>query len=201
LFAISFFWQSIYLLPIVKSTRLHSLKMILSNRFLALCSIMALASGHPSFKNDSIILLEETIGDVHLVWRGDPNPILATFPQLNSLAPVCGTNDLKCDGSHQADIVACQAVAGALSGSERNNPLPGSPREVCATTTSHGKCCVTWANAASGAIRSNLVNAVIKINNGCMDSGKQKVSGLVRNSYVGSTCTTVCLSDRETRCN
>jgi hypothetical protein len=112
----------------------------------------------------------------------------------------CGSNTVQCYKSHKAPSSVCSGLAFALSGPQKDG-IVRNPRSICfqAKGQSSGQCCVSWANPVSNAVDSDFLNAMTLVNNGCLDQSSQ-VSGLIRDTMIGSTCTTVCLSNRDDGC-
>ncbi|KAI0540377.1 hypothetical protein GGR58DRAFT_461123 [Xylaria digitata] len=107
----------------------------------------------------------------------------------------CGSNTLVCDNSHLADRNACTNLINDLRVSSAS--LLNSLRSICATYGG-SRCCVSWHNPVSNAIRNNLVSAAQKALDGCR--GDTGVSGKTMDTMIGSTCTNQCLSNRPDGC-
>jgi hypothetical protein len=115
----------------------------------------------------------------------------------------CGSNAVTCHGSHRAPSSVCLGLAVALGGPQESGTVTRNPRSICFTETGqsvNGKCCVSWANNVSNAVDGDFLNAITALNNQCVDTSSGQVSGLMRDTTIGSTCTTVCLSNRDDGC-
>ncbi|GAB1317751.1 hypothetical protein MFIFM68171_07961 [Madurella fahalii] len=108
----------------------------------------------------------------------------------------CGSNSIQCFSSNTANPGTCQQLINNV----RNNGsgLPSSPRSIC-FSNSGGQCCISWANPVSGAIQAHLADAAQSTLNTC--STGSAVSGVSRNTIIGTTCTTQCLSNRASGCS
>jgi len=141
-----------------------------------------------------------------LAYYVDADPINSTLPLTtspNNKSPlskkVCGSNNVSCYSSNQANQTLCNGLVNNLARSGAN--VPYSPRSICLFGGGCGcTCCVSWANPvpAGTAQQFQLANAADKVLSQC--SSSSGVSGLTRNTLIGDTCTTQCLSDRSTGC-
>ncbi|KAI9778781.1 MAG: hypothetical protein M1839_007871 [Geoglossum umbratile] len=114
-------------------------------------------------------------------------------PAARDLTPrACGTNDVSCSGSHQADFWDCYDLTIAL-GNDGSTILPVSPRSIC-----YGTCCTSWSHAQAGIRKAYLVFANNRIISEC--GGGNTLSGLARNVNLNNNCMTQCLSNRPTGC-
>ncbi|GKT52492.1 uncharacterized protein ColSpa_12673 [Colletotrichum spaethianum] len=152
---------------------------------------------------ESLVVLEQFETEFGTAtWYGDAedSPISKRAPEneATSLNRRCGSNAVTCSGSHQGPASACAQLIVSIAGPRSGQSVPSSPRSFC-LTGSGGNCCVSWANPLSNAYYSQLVPAAQKVNNQCQSGGW--VSGLSRDTLIGNTCTTQCLSDRPNGCS
>lgn len=112
---------------------------------------------------------------------------------------VCGTNDVECGRSYFAAEDHCNLLIGDIYDSDIT--LPKSPRSICRADRC-GVCCISWANPVVDAVRNELVDAAEKVFESCVSKRHNHyVSGLTRNTLIGRTCTTQCLSNRPNGCS
>ncbi len=111
----------------------------------------------------------------------------------------CGSNQVECYGSHVASTSTCAQLIVSVVGPRAQTPIPSSPRSFC-LTGSGGQCCISWANVVNNAVYKDLVSSAMAVNDQCQNSAGQ-VSGLTRDTLIGSTCTTQCLSGRPDGCS
>jgi hypothetical protein len=129
--------------------------------------------------------------------RSDDLPEPATN---NDLVRRCSNDKPKCFGSHHASSPICGALVTGLGLFFNDAELKESPRAVCIEGSGQaaGKCCVSWASVVRNDHLADLFDAALNVYNTCSNGGR--VSGLVRDAQVGGACTTVCISDRLSRC-
>jgi len=107
-------------------------------------------------------------------------------------------NERKCSPDALAIQGACAQLIQDYSSS--HNPIKKDPRSICKTYPGLGQCCFSWSNIIYGASEIDVANAAVQLSNGCVDS-TGKVSGRLVNTIIGSSCTTLCLSNRATHCS
>jgi hypothetical protein len=165
---------------------------------LLLTSVCALPTTDTA-ANPFKILLSEKVPAGTLIWYGYETETTSSLSRsLASLLPrACGTNNVFCDTNHSADAQVCANLISTLS-QFGSDSVPQSPRSICLIGNAGARCCVSWANAVPGLVKSNLVNAATAALNGCRTPNA--VSALTRNTLLQSTCTTQCLSDRPNGC-
>ncbi|KAJ4390440.1 hypothetical protein N0V85_007222 [Neurospora sp. IMI 360204] len=170
-----------------------SKKMLAIGVFLA---SMASATPVPVPAEDGLIIIEQTeIEDGTITWYGEEStPITARSPLSPELHKRCGSNAVTCSGSHKAYAPVCTNLINNLS----TQSIPQSPRSVCLTQGGN-QCCISWANVVQDAQFWYLQSAASKALNGCVSNSY--VSGLTRDTLIGNTCTTQCLSDRASGCS
>jgi hypothetical protein len=174
--------------------------------FIIAASLTAVVRGLPSpspspAPEELKVIGQYEVEGGNITWYGDSDtPAKRSFDTVD-LNRRCGTNAVTCSGSHKASSTVCGGLGFALSGPQNSGTVIRNPRSVCykASGQSSGECCVSWANPVSNAVDGDFTNAVITINNRCVD-GSRQVSGLMRDTTIGSTCTTVCLSNRPDGC-
>ncbi|KAH7635554.1 hypothetical protein SMAC4_13726 [Sordaria macrospora] len=158
---------------------------------------IASASPVPALAEDGLVIIEQTeIAEGTITWYGEEEstPIAARSPVSADLDKRCGSNLQTCSGSHRAYAPVCNNLINSLSGQS----IPQSPRSVC-LSQGGDQCCISWANVVRDAQFYYLQNAARKVLNGCV-SGNW-VSGLTRDTLIGNTCTTQCLSNRPNGCS
>ncbi|KAK3689311.1 hypothetical protein B0T22DRAFT_440794 [Podospora appendiculata] len=131
-------------------------------------------------------------------WYGDASPDTSDeiqHEEASQLDKRCGTNQVACSSDHRAPVSLCNDLINTIR-ARGSDFIPASPRSFC--LSSGGTCCVSWANVVTGAVWSTLINSANKLVSQCNSGGN--VSGLTRDTLVGSTCTTQCLSNRATGC-
>ena len=170
----------------------------------ATCSLPCLVWGIPTLEPSDLVILEQFTkdagaGPVSITVYGDASrPSQGSEEVANRAGPDldrrCGSNQVTCDNSNGANRDACVNLVNAFRGDQAQ--LPGSPRSICATY-SGAKCCVSWHNPVSGAVRAHLVDAASKSLNTC---GTNPISAKASNVLIGQTCTDQCLSNRATNC-
>ncbi|KAH6630622.1 hypothetical protein B0J18DRAFT_364340 [Chaetomium sp. MPI-SDFR-AT-0129] len=159
---------------------------------------------------DLVPIGTETINGIDLVWYGAPEPSSANPHTRLTKAAVefananantkrdCGTNDVKCSGSHKASNGVCQALLSALK-ANGGNTVSRSPRAVC-QGQNNNQCCASWSVEVDGnLLYGDLYDAANKVIGQCNSGGS--VSGLARNVNLAGTCATQCLSNRANGCS
>ncbi|KAK3344563.1 hypothetical protein B0H65DRAFT_508453 [Neurospora tetraspora] len=172
---------------------------MLSKKILAIgvfLASMASATPVPVPAEDGLIIIEQTeIEDGTITWYGEGStPITARSPVSPELHKRCGSNTVTCSGSHKAYQPVCINLINSLS----SQSIPQSPRSVCLSQGGN-QCCISWANVVQDAQFWYLQSAAWKALNGCVSNNH--VSGLTRDTLIGNTCTTQCLSDRASGCS
>jgi hypothetical protein len=172
--------------------------------FFIAASLTAVVHGLPSPSTDTGLKVtrQYEVEGGTLTWYEDSTPAKRSFDTVD-INRRCGTNAVKCSGSHTAPSSVCFGLTAALAGPQDSGTVTRNPRSICFKATGqsvNGECCVSWANNVSGAVDGDFVNAVMAVNNQCVDSSTAQVSGLMRDTIIGSTCTTVCLSNRADGC-
>ena len=112
----------------------------------------------------------------------------------------CGDNDITCytSGSHQASTDSCWFLLNSLQASSGDS-APKSPRSIC-VSQSGNQCCTSWADQVNGPLFfRDLIPAVQKLLTTCPAPGG-RMSGTSKDTDLGGTCTTQCLSDRPNGC-
>ncbi|KAF8144969.1 hypothetical protein K438DRAFT_1735693 [Mycena galopus ATCC 62051] len=158
---------------------------------LALAFFQARASPVVEDASDLVVLsTQETANGTITVWGYADGAFERAVEKRQ-----CGGNAVTCSGSHTADVNSCRQLISSLS-SSAGSGLGTSPRSLC-VTQSGNQCCVSWADAVSGLVQGDLVNAAVAVFNDCAGS---TVSGLSRDTNLNGVCTTECLSNRPTGC-
>ncbi|KAF9773842.1 hypothetical protein IL306_008249 [Fusarium sp. DS 682] len=152
----------------------------------------------PEAPEGLIVLAQESVDDGAgvLTFYGDADPTAAEKRDESGLSKRCGSNQVSCFGSHRAPIWVCTDLLYQMERS--STQLRQSPRSIC-KTTSGKQCCISWAKAVSGGKEDNLSPAGYKVASEC-NWGDNTVSGLTRDTQIGNTCTTQCLSNRPDGC-
>ncbi|EXK40906.1 hypothetical protein FOMG_07635 [Fusarium oxysporum f. sp. melonis 26406] len=152
----------------------------------------------PEAPEGLVVLAQESVDDGAgvLIFYGDADPAAAKKRDESGLSKRCGSNQVSCFGSHRAPIWLCSALLYQLEIS--STQLQESPRSICKQASSK-QCCVSWAHPVSGGKKDNLAPAGYKVNSEC-NWGDNTVSGLTRDTQIGNTCTTQCLSNRPDGC-
>ena len=119
---------------------------------------------------------------------------LPPLPELEKRQ--CGSNTLICNSRNYIPSARCSRQLIDSIRATANNGLQEAPRSIC-LQNSNGFCCVSWANPVRGGRRGYLVSAAEKTLAGCVNNGQ---SGLTRNTNLGGTCTTQCLSSDANTC-
>ncbi|KAK3489858.1 hypothetical protein B0T13DRAFT_406112 [Neurospora crassa] len=164
--------------------------------FSAFLAAIAFASPVPAPAEDGLIIIEQTeTENGTITWYGDEStPITARSTPSPELDKRCGSNAVTCSGSHRAYAPVCTNLINSLS----SQAIPQSPRSVCLSQGGN-QCCISWANVVQDAQFYYLQSAARKALNGCVSSSY--VSALTRDTLIGNTCTTQCLSNRATGCS
>ena len=110
---------------------------------------------------------------------------------------VCGSADEKCYSGHRANAAVCNRLIYELETSPA--PIKSSPRAVCQVHPCCGKCCISWADRVYNGIYPELARPAYKVLGSCTNH-EGMVSGLTRNTLLGETCTTECVSNRPDGC-
>jgi hypothetical protein len=108
----------------------------------------------------------------------------------------CGSNDLFCSRNYIPTNTCVVQLYSDINLTYRDT-IPEAPRSICRSSSTGGFCCVSWAHPARGAVRNNLLAAMQKAQYGCVLNSQ---SGLTRNTNLGGTCTTQCLSSDANTC-
>jgi hypothetical protein len=108
----------------------------------------------------------------------------------------CGSNDLFCSRNYIPTNTCVVQLYSDINLTYRDT-IPEAPRSICRSSSTGGFCCVSWAHPARGAVRNNLLAAMQKAQYSCVLNGQ---SGLTRNTNLGGTCTTQCLSSDANTC-
>ncbi|KAK3317511.1 hypothetical protein B0T19DRAFT_479584 [Cercophora scortea] len=166
----------------------------------AFLATLATALPQPDATPSGLVILDQFETEFGTAtWYGDASPEkrdLATEHEAGAqLDKRCGTNQVACGSDHRAPVSLCNDLINTIR-ARGSDFIPASPRSFC--LSSGGTCCVSWANVATGAVWSTLINGANKLVSQCNSNGA--VSGLTRDTLVGSTCTTQCLSNRATGC-
>ena len=173
--------------------------MLFPKLIVAAASLPFLARGMPASEFPGLEVLEQfTKDDGALIITVYGDADWSSPSRRDSAAGLerrCGSNQVTCDNEHLADRNACVSLVNALDGDQAE--LQGSPRSICGTYSGK-KCCVSWHNPASGAVRASLVPPAQAILNQC--KGDTGVSGKTSDSLLGQTCTNLCVSNREKGC-
>ncbi|KAF4460463.1 hypothetical protein FALBO_12754 [Fusarium albosuccineum] len=155
----------------------------------------------PSAPRDLVVLAREVVDDVDgtLTFYGDADPAAAEMSKRDGseLSKRCGSSTVSCFGSHRADAWVCNQLTYQVERS--TTQLQQSPRSIC-MTISGKQCCISWANVVSSGQEKDLANAAYKVLGDCNIWNDGTVSGLTRDTQIGNTCTTQCLSDRADGC-
>ncbi|KAK3392214.1 hypothetical protein B0T20DRAFT_360471 [Sordaria brevicollis] len=181
---------------------------MLSKQFLAISAFLAAvasATPVPAPAEDGLVILQQNETEVGTItWYTDTDADADTeqpvdrrsvsAPLSQDLHKRCGSNTLTCSGSHRAYSPVCSNLINSLSGQS----IPQSPRSVCLSQGGN-QCCISWANVVQDAQFYYLQSAAWKALNGCVSNSY--VSGLTRDTLIGNTCTTQCLSDRASGCS
>ena len=174
--------------------------MLFPKLIMAAASLPFLAQSMPASELSGLKILEQFTkedGALSITIYGDADSSIS--PRQDAAAPGldrrCGSNKVTCDNEHLADRNSCVSLVNALDGDQAE--LQGSPRSICGTYDGK-KCCVSWHNPASGAVRSSLVGPARAILDQCR--GNTGVSGKTSDSLIGQTCTNLCVSNREKGC-
>jgi hypothetical protein len=106
------------------------------------------------------------------------------------------SNTLICNSRNYIPSVRCSRRLIDSIRATANNGLQEAPRSIC-LQGSDGFCCVSWADPVRGGLRGDLISAAEKTLAGCVNNAQ---SGLTRNTNLGGTCTTQCLSSDASSC-
>ncbi|KAL2024977.1 hypothetical protein VTK56DRAFT_3676 [Thermocarpiscus australiensis] len=158
---------------------------------------LAIALPAPEVPAGLLVLEEVETGNGTVTWYGDASPAKRPGAGAALERRQCGAYNVLCGPIHFANSGVCNLLILHIT-SIGDTGIPYSPRSVCITTAG-GKCCVSWAHPVSDAIKSSLIPAAKDVLSTCDQGGV--VSGQSRNTIIGQTCTTQCLSNRATGCN
>lgn len=174
--------------------------MLFAKLVVAAAPLLSLAQGMPTSELSGLKVLEQFTkedGALTITVYGDADSSTSSHQDaaVAGLDRRCGSNQVTCDNEHLADRNSCVSLVNALDGDQAE--LQGSPRSIYGTYDGK-KCCVSWHNPASGAVRSSLVGPARAILDQCR--GNTGVSGKTSDSLIGQTCTNLCVSNREKGC-
>ena len=118
----------------------------------------------------------------------------------------CGsrTDTVTCGKAHYGSYFMCSSLIYYLEfGLEHDNKLKGSPRSACLHGDGQisGMCCISWADSITDAYIQDFEFSSRTVLDKCKDKSGEWVSGLIREASIGSSCTTVCISDRAGKCS
>ncbi len=127
-----------------------------------------------------------------LTWYGDASSVPR---DVSARDAGCGTNTIKCAGSHAYDGALCQQLIASLN---TNIPVSSSPRAVCLGQGSD-QCCISWSKVTFwGIVEKDLLPSVQRVYKEC-GSGFSN-SGQEWNVLLDGTCLSQCLSNRPDGC-
>jgi hypothetical protein len=116
----------------------------------------------------------------------------------------CGSNEVTCGGGvfseHLAHFDVCNSLVDWMQSS--TSGVQWEPRAYCITKHPLGQCCISWADPVSSVLQGGLASAARKVLDRCRRDadGYSQVVGLTRDTLLGDTCTTQCLSNRPSGC-
>ncbi|KAF7555893.1 hypothetical protein G7Z17_g1822 [Cylindrodendrum hubeiense] len=175
--------------------------LILSSLLYAATAITVPGVTVPDTPEGLVILAQEVVDDGEgiLTFYGDADPVAAALSKReeSELSKRCGSNSLSCYSGHRANAWTCSQLIYQVEKS--STQLKQSPRSIC-KTVSGKQCCISWARAVSSGQEKNLASAGYRVLEGCNVWNDGTVSGLTRDTQIGNTCTTQCLSDRADGC-
>ncbi len=142
--------------------------------------------------------VESTVNGT-LTWYGDGASSKARNEDsaFSARDAGCGTNSIKCSGSHAYSGGLCQQLLASLNNGA-NAPVAGSPRSVCLGQSSDsGQCCISWSKATIYGLRQkDLLPSSQRVLNEWRYSSSS--SGQEWNVLLGGTCLSQCLSNGPT---
>ncbi|KAH7128723.1 hypothetical protein B0J11DRAFT_578901 [Dendryphion nanum] len=144
-------------------------------------------------------------GTITIYGPKNPQPSLAAEVGNGRLAKRCGSNRVECHGTNAANFFPCQELINILR--TQTIDVPRDIQDICHTDSQIlRRCCVSWAHPVRVNVdRSALWPAASSVLNRCtfeteaVSPGKW-VSGLTRDTLIGNTCTTQCLSISPSSC-
>jgi len=166
----------------------------------SLAAVVSLPSPSPDMELK--VIRQHVVGERNFTLYGDMSLARRDTVDLNRR---CGTNVWACDSSNTASWYMCSALILYLKdGLEYDKSIASSPRSACLYGQGQilEQCCISWADPISGAEIQDLdKSSKIVLDNCHYERFADKlVSGLIRDTLIGSTCTTVCMSNRPDRC-
>ncbi|KAF9930054.1 hypothetical protein FBU30_000891 [Linnemannia zychae] len=170
----------------------------IANILSAVAFLGAVMAQEPTAEGYNVLHTESVQGGT-ITWYGDSTAKASASAVESSsmrLNKRCGENHVICYGSHRA--LGCDYLINYLQ-SNSGSTMPVSPRAICFKVTPTGQqCCTSWSIAVNGGRYGYLLSAARAINTQCgTPSG---TSGLSRDTSIGGTCLTQCLSDRPDGC-
>lgn len=109
----------------------------------------------------------------------------------------CGVERVQCSTANLASVVECTDLIRDIGTSGIS--IPPSPRSIC-LSRSGSRCCISWSRPVSKAIEADLRNAADRVVRQCVRPDGT-MSGLTRNTQIGTTCASQCLSNRPDGCS
>jgi hypothetical protein len=126
--------------------------------------------------------------------RSEPNKV-----EIRKASTCTAAVTPNCGSKHSARNDVCDALLTELY-ADSKVAVGTSPRQICFEGSS-GKnqyCCVSWADDVDKLTKGDLATWVDPIFRTCTSNG---ITGKMPYVLVHSTCTTVCLSNRGTKCS
>jgi len=128
-----------------------------------------------------------------LTWYADAGPV--PRDEVSSRDAGCGTNTIKCSGSHAYDGDLCKQLFNSL---QANLYMSSEPRAVC-LGQGNDQCCISWSKTAKYSMRQkDILPSAQRVFSECGSS--YYLSGQEWNVLLDGTCVSQCLSNRPSGC-